>query len=86
MRVHTCSENTNRGFAFNEGWAHFWSGECPGTYGDDPTDYCIEGNVATALRNLKNSCGMSDSRMVDILWNNKGKIHCFDEFERLSGC
>ena len=28
-RNHDCGKQTNNGFAFNEGWAEFWAGECP---------------------------------------------------------
>ena len=27
-QYHVCSEETNYGFAFNEGWAKFWAGQC----------------------------------------------------------
>ena len=29
-RNHYCSKRTNYGFAFNEGWAQYWSGQCTG--------------------------------------------------------
>ena len=28
MQQHYCSKRTNKGFAFNEGWAEFWAGSC----------------------------------------------------------
>ena len=28
MQHHYCSKRTNKGFAFNEGWAEFWAGSC----------------------------------------------------------
>ena len=28
LQKHSCNKKTNYGFAFNEGWAHYWSGAC----------------------------------------------------------
>ena len=83
-RQHTCTSRTNAGYAFNEGWAEFWANECSRV--SSSTDYTIEGNVANALRSLKSSCGMSDSQMVGILRNNRGRIHSYLDFQRYSGC
>ena len=81
LRHHDCNKKTNFGFAFNEGWAAYWAGGCTSNSG---TDYTIEGNVATALRNLSNlAChsGNGPSRMVDVLERNRGSIHSFGEFK-----
>ena len=32
FQSHYCSKRTNSGFAFNEGWAEFWEGDCYGEY------------------------------------------------------
>ena len=88
LRRHTCSTKSNLGYAFNEGFAEFWAGECSyrSTFGSSRTDYTIEGNVANALRNLKRLCRLSDGQMVDVLRRNRGKIHSFQDFKRLTRC
>ena len=89
-QTHTCGKLTNKGFAFNEGWAEFWAGTCFGIYGNSPTDYSYEGNVAKALRTLKANCGTSDGQMIDVLQRNPRSIHSFDEYASahhdLTGC
>jgi len=77
MQYHSCSSITNNGFAFNEGWAEFWAGECTTYIG---TTYTIEGNVASALRQLKSTCGSSYYKMIMVLKNNPGTIHSFADF------
>jgi len=77
LQYHKCSSQTNYGFAFNEGWSEYWSGDCTGNTG---TDYTIEGNVASALRKLKTTCSSSDYRFVNILKLYPGSIHSFSEF------
>ncbi len=87
LRQHTCSTKSNRGYAFNEGWAEFWANSCNSSfYGTSATDYTIEGNVAIALRGIKTFCGLSDAQMIDVLRKNTKKIHSFQDFKRLSGC
>jgi len=81
-RNHHCGSRTNNGYAFNEGWAEFWAGECYGTYGSSVTDYRYEGNVAKALRALKSKCGTSDRNMVEVLRRNRNKIHSYIEYQR----
>lgn len=89
-QTHYCGKNTNKGFAFNEGWAEFWAGSCYNTYGNSPTDYTREGNVAKALRALRNRCGSSDGQMVDVLQRNQGSVHSYDQYaaahNKLYGC
>jgi hypothetical protein len=77
MQYHSCSKVTNNGFAFNEGWAEFWAGDCTSYTG---TAYNIEGNVASALRQLKSTCGSSYYRMINVLWANPGAIHSFVDY------
>ena len=91
MRHHNCGKKTNLGFAFNEGFAQFWSNDCTGRgypryFGSSPTDYRYEGNVANALRKLKKSCGLKYWQMINVLKRNKKKIHSFQDFKRRSGC
>lgn len=80
-QIHYCGKETNEGFAFNEGWASFWAGgECYGSYGNNSTDYTIEGNVANALEKLRTKCGFSYRKFVEVLEGNPGKIHSFEVF------
>jgi len=82
MQYHDCGSQTNLGFAFNEGWAAFWAGTCTSYTG---ADYKIEGNVATALRNLKTKCASTDSKFISLLKNNAGNIHSFNDFNNIYG-
>jgi len=88
MRSHTCSTRSNHGYAFNEGWAEFWAGDCNGVYGASPADYSVEGNVAKALRRLMNRCNSSYRNFVLVLKSTK--VHSFGDFnkghERLFRC
>jgi len=87
LQNHACSSDTNYGFAFNEGWAEFWSGDCT-SYTD--TVYTIEGNVASGLRKLKSTCNSSDSKFIQVLKSYPGNIHSFNDFNNkhyiLYGC
>ena len=89
-RNHYCGMLTNEGFAFNEGWAEFWGESCYGIYGNSPTDYSYEGNVAKGLRALMDRCGSSHGQMVDVLETNRGRIHSYMQYEAahnaLYGC
>jgi hypothetical protein len=77
-RKHHCHLKTNLAFAYNEGWAQYYAGECTGNKG---TDYTIEGNVATALRRLAQKCRSSKGRMVAVLKRaGPESIHSFQEF------
>ena len=87
MRQHDCSTKSNFGYAFNEGFAAFWAGQCPFWYGPPPyNDLTIEGNVATSLRLLQKSCGFTDVQMIDVLRENPKQIHSFQDFKEKSGC
>lgn len=86
-RVHHCDEKESspssdvlKGFAFNEGWAHFWQNNvwC-GTPGFD--DMEVEGNVANALNNLSLALPHQKWDMIKVLKANPGTIHSFQEFK-----
>ena len=81
-QTHTLCQNTNQGFAFNEGWAENWAGTLSSTCGGDPTNFNYEGNVATALNGLEQCVGRKT--MVQVLQQNPtgvvGGIHSFAEF------
>ena len=86
MKQHVCHTKYNLGYAFNEGFAQFWAGQCLFYSAPSYDDYTIEGNVASALRKLKRSCGLTDAQMIDVLRKNPMKIHSFQEFKKMSGC
>ena len=75
---------TNEGFAFNEGWAEFWSGmvltPCP-----NGADYRVERNVSAALAKVQRDCRYDRGQMVAILRANRGRIHSFGEFRAAAG-
>lgn len=78
-KPHDCSKVTNRGFAFNEGWAEFWAGNCmTHSAGGDEN---VEGNVAAGLRDIQKRCGTSDKEMVEVLRNHKRRIHYLTSFK-----
>ncbi|KAI0564624.1 hypothetical protein FGB62_25g226 [Gracilaria domingensis] len=76
---HSCDEPTSLQFAFNEGWASFWAGECLTSDANGPKD--IEGNVASAIRGLQVRCESGDKEMLDVLFRHPGVIHTYEEFE-----
>jgi len=88
-RHHDYCSPTGLGFAFNEGWAHYWAGTitadpCPGVA---ENDYTVEGHVARALADLERRCfGGDRRRMVEVLERNRGRIHSFEEFRARAGC
>lgn len=90
LRTHSGSacEQTNHGFAFNEGWSEYWADEsrdtpCP----DAPTDFSIERNVAFELKRLERTCaGVTRGRMVAVLAQNPGRIHSMSDFSNALGC
>lgn len=87
LRHHTCSTKSNPGYAFNEGFAEFWANDClSSSYGGSPLDYSIEGNVANALRSLKQTCGLTDGQIIKVLKDNPKKIHSFNDFKKASSC
>jgi hypothetical protein len=80
-QTHSLCQNTNQGFAFNEGWAENWAGTLS-TCAGDPTNFNYEGNVATALNGLEQCVGRKT--MVQVLQQNPagvvGGIHSYSEF------
>lgn len=90
LRSHDDSscEQTNHGFAFNEGWAEYWADEvrvtpCP----KNPADFSIERNVAFELKRLQRFCqGVTRGRMVAVLQQNPGRIHSMSDFSNALGC
>lgn len=68
-RNQNCKTRSNEGYAFNEGWAEYWAGEClwPWQRVRPDASYDVEGNVAHALRELQADCGSSDAQMVATL-------------------
>ncbi|PXF40297.1 hypothetical protein BWQ96_09989 [Gracilariopsis chorda] len=77
-RNHNCKSNTNHGFAFNEGWAEYWAGDT--ACGDANGTKKVEGNVATALKEMQTRCRTSDRNMWEVLRRNKGKIHSYSSY------
>lgn len=76
---HSCSSKTNKGFAFNEGWAEYWENDCQS--GTLTGDQDIEQNVATALTHLQSKCSTSNRGMWEVLRKHAGKIHSLSEFK-----
>lgn len=76
---HSCTSDTNSGFAFNEGWAEYWAGSCQS--GNSAGPFSVEENVATALSQLQKNCSASDLDMWRVLQQNSGKIHSFPSFK-----
>lgn len=77
----TESSKIREAFAFNEGWAEFWSREyvCAQKY-----SYECEGGVATILKdielNLTNAGKQARKTMCQVLKNNPGSIHSIRDF------
>jgi len=73
---------TNEGFAFNEGWAEYWSKEpqhgnvCDKT----PPIFSIEGVVAEDLNYLANCTGVDRKGMIAVLQRGRNIIHTDKEF------
>lgn len=90
LTQHSACKKTNRGFAFNEGWAEYWAGDyspAPNCPGIPATDYAVEGNVAAGLAGLDRFCrGVDRPQMVAVLARNPGRIHSFEEFRNALGC
>ena len=89
-RTHApCSDNGNRnggesdeslrGYAFNEGWAEYWEGQgCPDNA--TPAEF-REGAIASHLRRLQTANGKTRKDMVAVLLANPGQIHSLPEYE-----
>jgi hypothetical protein len=92
LRSHSASscEPTNSGFAFNEGWAEYWQGQNFGRCDGNRDTGTIERNVATMLKELEDSCGLRPvlrrGAMVQVLRDNRGRIHSIDEFAKALNC
>lgn len=83
-RHHHPDEDTNLGFAFNEGWAHYFRNVMQPDHMNDPWNGVnkgdeVEGHVARKLISLSNKCG-GFRHMWKALKNNPGEIHSFQEF------
>lgn len=85
---HTHCEATNPGFAFNEGWAEFWSGDTSACHPDNPEgNQDVEGDVAASLLRLQMHCNDTRADMVNVLRLFPGQIHSFAEYaERINRC
>ena len=88
LRHHSASscEPTNSGFAFNEGWAEYWSGQVFTRCENNPDTGTIERNVAAMLKELQDTCRLTRGRMVGVLRDNPGRIHSIDEYARALNC
>lgn len=73
------TDESLRGFAFNEGWAEYWNGDGKlGACGAASRD--IEGNVAFVLEQTQTANALSRKDMLAVLEANPGSIHGLDEF------
>jgi hypothetical protein len=89
LRSHsgTSCSGTNNGFAFNEGWAEYWADEVRPTPCTNSQDFTIERNVAFELKRLQSACvGVTPGRMVQVLAQNRGRIHSMSDFSNALGC
>ncbi len=80
----------NNGFAFNEGWAHYWNNRTYHTSAMGNRED-LEGNVAHGLQVLAEDCALGDHVletdpwkrkhwMARVLENHPGAIHSYTEF------
>lgn len=67
------------GFAFNEGWANFWSNVGRSCAGEED-NFELEGNVARDLLALSRCPGVGRVGMVGILKQGQNIVHSEDEF------
>jgi hypothetical protein len=89
LRSHssTSCSSTNHGFAFNEGWAEYWADEVRATPCSSSQDFSIERNVGFELKRLQSACvGATRGRMVQVLAQNRGRIHSMSDFSNALGC
>jgi CARDB len=89
LRSHssTSCASTNHGFAFNEGWAEYWADEVPATPCTNSQDFSIERNVGFELKRLQSACaGVTRGRMVQVLAENRGRIHSMSDFSNALRC
>ncbi len=88
LRSHSATScaSTNHGFAFNEGWAEYWADEVPETACGNSQDFSIERNVGFELKRLQSACGVTRGRMVQVLAQNRGRIHSMSDFSNALRC
>uniref|UniRef100_A0A915K5I7 Uncharacterized protein n=1 Tax=Romanomermis culicivorax TaxID=13658 RepID=A0A915K5I7_ROMCU len=96
VQNHWCRKRTNPGFAFNEGFAEFFTTNlCDIGQLEDKLDFNYEDNVAHALRRLAAKChgenlNSGKRAFVILLEKNPDKIHTFYDFdcehEKFYGC
>lgn len=88
-RVHSGTEVTNKGYTFNEGWAHYWASAGvgspvlpgPGHPGAAFVDW-NEDLVGARLWDLSQGAGASPAFMARVLLNNRGAVHTLYQFEQ----
>jgi hypothetical protein len=97
-RSHGLCDNTNSGFAFNEGWAEFWAEQprfFPTCTSLSSMDFETEFNVAMDLTRLMQCAGKSRKDMIEFLGSRQNFIHSDNDFREqfkihfstdLSGC
>jgi hypothetical protein len=71
----------NAGFAFNEGWAEYWSQDI-NCCQNGPDNEAMEGNVAHDLNRLSTCPGVGRKGMVHVLARGENLIHSDSEFRR----
>ncbi len=84
-RYHDHCDHSNRGFAFNEGWAEYWAGDTSPC--NTPLNSEVEGDVAYALNQLE-QCKERDTPgfvgkagMVRVLELHPYAIHSIEQFQ-----
>jgi len=86
-RTHHFCDQTEPGFAFNEGWAHYWAGVTDARHCDPATiEAGTEGKVAAALARLQARCRATRGEMVAVLRRNEGEVHSYADFEARLPC
>jgi hypothetical protein len=88
LQNHTHCQTTNLGFAFNEGWAEFWSGDTSACHPANPeANQDVEGDVAASLLRLQVHCNDTRADMDRVLQLFPGQIHSFQEYaDRINRC
>lgn len=79
-RFHDACLISNEGFAFNEGWAEFYSGDTGGCPSAGAENWENESQVANALERVRTSCDLSLAAMTRVLGAHPGEIHSFPEY------
>ncbi|CAH1780558.1 unnamed protein product [Owenia fusiformis] len=77
-QTHSCNKFTNFGFAFNEGWAEYWEGQCS-CVTSGGSDMRYEGNVAACLCKLAACKG--HTRMWNVVESYPKQIHSYSSFK-----